>query len=127
MTLFCHLILRMVGYRCMRPNYYKELALEIVPFSPSEPQANRYCKIRSNVNTKKGALKAPLLNCSKLVIFPSKFKNSPFQLFTDSNLTGQPTGRKILGEILQDRKSTRLNSSHVKISYAVFCLKKKKK
>src|SRR5690606_40960877 len=28
---------------------------------------------------------------------------------------------------IQDRKSTRLNSSHVKISYAVFCLKKKKK
>src|SRR5436309_9777487 len=27
---------------------------------------------------------------------------------------------------LLDRKSTRLNSSHVKISYAVFCLKKKK-
>src|SRR5690606_41992934 len=30
-------------------------------------------------------------------------------------------------ELDQDRKSTRLNSSHVKISYAVFCLKKKKK
>src|SRR2546426_8741857 len=28
---------------------------------------------------------------------------------------------------LQDRKSTRLNSSHLVISYAVFCLKKKKK
>src|SRR5690349_23036942 len=28
---------------------------------------------------------------------------------------------------LPDRKSTRLNSSHVEISYAVFCLKKKKK
>src|SRR5690554_7685571 len=28
--------------------------------------------------------------------------------------------------IPQDRKSTRLNSSHVRISYAVFCLKKKK-
>src|SRR5690606_40496172 len=28
-------------------------------------------------------------------------------------------------ELTQDRKSTRLNSSHVKISYAVFCLKKK--
>src|SRR5690349_24241256 len=27
----------------------------------------------------------------------------------------------------QDRKSTRLNSSHVEISYAVFCLKKKKR
>src|SRR2546422_3631944 len=29
--------------------------------------------------------------------------------------------------LLQDRKSTRLNSSHGYISYAVFCLKKKKK
>src|SRR5690606_39569993 len=29
------------------------------------------------------------------------------------------------GAVRQDRKSTRLNSSHVKISYAVFCLKKK--
>src|SRR6266403_3086404 len=29
--------------------------------------------------------------------------------------------------LLGDRKSTRLNSSHVEISYAVFCLKKKKK
>src|SRR5690606_42040426 len=30
------------------------------------------------------------------------------------------------GQKHKDRKSTRLNSSHVKISYAVFCLKKKK-
>src|SRR5699024_11995302 len=30
-----------------------------------------------------------------------------------------------LGLATQDRKSTRLNSSHVSISYAVFCLKKK--
>src|SRR3712207_7051741 len=30
-------------------------------------------------------------------------------------------------EIRSDRKSTRLNSSHANISYAVFCLKKKKK
>src|SRR5436309_3736806 len=30
-------------------------------------------------------------------------------------------------DVAVDRKSTRLNSSHVKISYAVFCLKKKKK
>src|SRR3712207_7429048 len=36
-------------------------------------------------------------------------------------LTVQPQGR--IGE---DRKSTRLNSSHANISYAVFCLKKKK-
>src|SRR5699024_11933199 len=36
------------------------------------------------------------------------------------------TGVMIAGRVL-DRKSTRLNSSHVSISYAVFCLKKKKK
>src|SRR2546427_6925032 len=36
---------------------------------------------------------------------------------------------QVLGVLLQpaDRKSTRLNSSHSQISYAVFCLKKKKK
>src|SRR5690554_7585511 len=33
--------------------------------------------------------------------------------------------KTLLGQ--KDRKSTRLNSSHVRISYAVFCLKKKKK
>src|SRR5688572_31143408 len=36
-------------------------------------------------------------------------------------------GRERLGLGLKDRKSTRLNSSHSQISYAVFCLKKKKK
>src|SRR5207253_9397468 len=35
-------------------------------------------------------------------------------------------GCTITREICRDRKSTRLNSSHVAISYAVFCLKKKK-
>src|SRR5699024_11294442 len=33
--------------------------------------------------------------------------------------------REALDFLAQDRKSTRLNSSHVSISYAVFCLKKK--
>src|SRR3989442_8574643 len=35
-------------------------------------------------------------------------------------------GARSLGNQNADRKSTRLNSSHVRISYAVFCLKKKK-
>src|SRR5690625_6216906 len=34
---------------------------------------------------------------------------------------------RVLDTPHEDRKSTRLNSSHVAISYAVFCLKKKKK
>src|SRR3712207_8948901 len=33
---------------------------------------------------------------------------------------------RLAGPEVQDRKSTRLNSSHANISYAVFCLKKKK-
>src|SRR5437667_6810986 len=43
-----------------------------------------------------------------------------------------PTSRKTRGTFrlaswsVRDRKSTRLNSSHITISYAVFCLKKKK-
>src|SRR3989442_5512884 len=47
-----------------------------------------------------------------------------------------PVGGELVAEIMRqklaapdpaaDRKSTRLNSSHVRISYAVFCLKKKK-
>src|SRR5699024_11934786 len=43
-------------------------------------------------------------------------------------LRGQPIcGPKNSKTPAKDRKSTRLNSSHVSISYAVFCLKKKKK
>src|SRR3712207_8267384 len=38
---------------------------------------------------------------------------------------GPVDGEEVL-DLAQDRKSTRLNSSHANISYAVFCLKKKK-
>src|SRR5690349_23989923 len=41
----------------------------------------------------------------------------------DVEAGAREAGRRLHG----DRKSTRLNSSHVEISYAVFCLKKKKK
>src|SRR5690606_8955966 len=45
-----------------------------------------------------------------------------------ANILYSPFSKLTLGAELTfaDRKSTRLNSSHVKISYAVFCLKKKK-
>src|SRR5690606_41669949 len=45
--------------------------------------------------------------------WPSRYDGPDFE-YADSEIT------------IEDRKSTRLNSSHVKISYAVFCLKKKK-
>src|SRR5690554_2579201 len=49
--------------------------------------------------------------------------------FSDSMLGHfpKPIGINFRPSMLSDRKSTRLNSSHVRISYAVFCLKKKKK
>src|SRR5689334_25225891 len=39
----------------------------------------------------------------------------------------EPTTTDAILRTVRDRKSTRLNSSHSSISYAVFCLKKKKK
>src|SRR5690554_7595856 len=42
-------------------------------------------------------------------------------------LTNQPIWLVQRQVVARDRKSTRLNSSHVRISYAVFCLKKKRR
>src|SRR5256885_11693900 len=42
------------------------------------------------------------------------------------NRLDSPSGRQVASSRTVDRKSTRLNSSHLVISYAVFCLKKKK-
>src|SRR5204862_6724943 len=44
---------------------------------------------------------------------------------SSSHIAQRKPRKKVPAE--RDRKSTRLNSSHVEISYAVFCLKKKKK
>src|SRR5690606_40441369 len=55
---------------------------------------------------------------------------TPVRTATPSSFTAVANAtaeRSVSPRICTDRKSTRLNSSHVKISYAVFCLKKKKK
>src|SRR3712207_7481390 len=58
--------------------------------------------------------------------------HGPAQALTDGGqavdgVGGPGGGRLQVGQLgLEDRKSTRLNSSHANISYAVFCLKKKK-
>src|SRR3712207_7858791 len=48
----------------------------------------------------------------------------PFRLGAGGDDEGV-AGEGVAGIALEDRKSTRLNSSHANISYAVFCLKKK--
>src|SRR5690606_39297055 len=55
------------------------------------------------------------------------YARDPNMSFYADRAQGLPTIRGDAEQVLKDRKSTRLNSSHVKISYAVFCLKKKKK
>src|SRR5690554_7209289 len=50
-----------------------------------------------------------------------------FLEISDGSITMEKTVRGKLISEGRDRKSTRLNSSHVRISYAVFCLKKKKR
>src|SRR3989442_3987944 len=56
-------------------------------------------------------------------LFPYTTLFRSFWLSELQNLRSHCDGRPAL---YRDRKSTRLNSSHVRISYAVFCLKKKK-
>src|SRR5438034_6927929 len=51
----------------------------------------------------------------------------PEQNVEDTDLRAAPVPGVALRHRDRDRKSTRLNSSHTVISYAVFCLKKKKK
>src|SRR5690349_22467639 len=65
-----------------------------------------------------------------LPIYPAIFTRWADTLVADGQPLVRPresTRFDYEGELAIDRKSTRLNSSHVEISYAVFCLKKKKK
>src|SRR2546430_8676033 len=57
----------------------------------------------------------------RLLSFPPKPTNHDHRETHDRNCPGASGG----GALALDRKSTRLNSSHSQISYAVFCLKKK--
>src|SRR5690625_846784 len=60
---------------------------------------------------------------------PETVVGSLCSMYVNAGNLGIPIAAYVLGDaaFVADRKSTRLNSSHVAISYAVFCLKKKKK
>src|SRR5205807_9786652 len=63
----------------------------------------------------------PPVDLGRLAPRPSAPALPPVVLFV-----GRIAPNKRQEELIRDRKSTRLNSSHLVISYAVFCLKKKK-
>src|ERR1035437_6835057 len=54
----------------------------------------------------------------------AKKANESGLLVVEVRVSGPGSGRESAVRALRDRKSTRLNSSHANISYAVFCLKK---
>src|SRR2546430_9012994 len=62
---------------------------------------------------------------STLFPYTTLFRSLGITLFDTAHAYGFGVAEELLGEAL-DRRSTRLNSSHSQISYAVFCLKKKK-
>src|SRR5207302_10710218 len=88
---------------------------------------------RSSDLEKHGAIRQALANNLKSVVAQKLIKGlKKGRVPTNEIMIVNATIRKLIaegqdGKILDgiDRKSTRLNSSHVKISYAVFCLKKK--
>src|SRR5690606_42027576 len=72
----------------------------------------------------------PTRRSSDLVLLACVVARLPGRGARDTGHSGEHRGEQQHGAETpgaRDRKSTRLNSSHVKISYAVFCLKKKKK
>src|SRR5688572_31553774 len=74
---------------------------------------------------------------STLFPYTTLFRSGPDLLHRQDLLAHPPPAQRELHAVVlhlravparaEDRKSTRLNSSHSQISYAVFCLKKKKK
>src|SRR5690606_42144284 len=104
---------------------YSLLVLHLYLFSlPTRRSSD--LKIRDNIKLLSFTSKIGVLDPVKAFITG--------KAFTEENEGGYKTNevdqveKKIKRDLkyLKDRKSTRLNSSHVKISYAVFCLKKKK-
>src|SRR6266478_9994393 len=88
-------------------------------WQPSNHSPNPMADIRiHNVD----ALGKPLGQYSHM----TRVKAGEFLFIAGMLAPGDDFDAQCAGVFAQDRKSTRLNSSHSQISYAVFCLKKKK-
>src|SRR6266496_4758950 len=91
-----------------------------IPSLPRAARSDLYSRIRNRARHLLSANQAALAcNLRPYVHRPGGFRP---QMSPDHSLNPDASPAA-----LTDRKSTRLNSSHVEISYAVFCLKKKKR
>src|SRR6266511_5366240 len=101
---------------------------------PSSPPLLRIAarSVRKNARHGAGSILAVAVGFIAIALFDG------YRAFIEKDLSDAISERVMVKDVLverhgaidlrqRDRKSTRLNSSHVKISYAVFCLKKKKK
>src|SRR3712207_8980360 len=69
---------------------------------------------------------AALAACLLLVVLAGRHTDAPLPGGQDTAALAPVDPGQAIAVVASDRKSTRLNSSHANISYAVFCLKKKK-
>src|SRR2546422_6719298 len=73
-----------------------------------------------------GIVHRPPARHERAAIVPQRIPEPPHWEDGWPLIAPDPTQTAVNGVLVRDRKSTRLNSSHGYISYAVFCLKKKK-
>src|SRR5699024_12708347 len=107
-------VLIFLSFNDTAPTYIYTLSLhDALPILDT----NKVLSVNPNIGSSSDAHTSSVGKCllafSKDIDF-EKVSKKPLKEYTENTLS-------------KDRKSTRLNSSHVSISYAVFCLKKKKK
>src|SRR5699024_12443335 len=106
-------VLYAVAYVFSLIGWMRLLCRQLVPFFLDGPASHR--DLRSFPTRRSSDLMAPTATGRKR--HPG---------YGDAPLRGASCVTITTWQLSRDRKSTRLNSSHVSISYAVFCLKKKK-
>src|SRR5207245_7977343 len=103
-----------------------EAALLRLEAASGEPDPGLVNRIFRNVHTLKGT--SAMLGLDRLAAFAHSLEDVLVRMRKGAQAITPGLVDTLLASVpRRDRKSTRLNSSHGSISYAVFCLKKKKK
>src|SRR5690554_2351044 len=109
------------------PNVGKSTLFNCLSNAKAQSANYPFCTIEPNLGTI--SVPDPRLEKLEEIVKPERVVPTTMEIVDIAGLVkgaskGEGLGNQFLANI--DRKSTRLNSSHVRISYAVFCLKKKK-
>src|SRR5207249_10256565 len=110
----------MAGHHC-GPGVHKACASRVSRLTNSRKQEVRSCHSRTLIPA--AFMRTDRCPSESSTRFPGRRRSSFLSMPTACRCSSAVGMER--NELLLDRKSTRLNSSHVSISYAVFCLKKK--